>query len=267
MDSLAIYLREINKIPLLDDETTRKLARRSQKGDEEARKSLIEANLRLVVAIARKFIGQGLPLSELIAEGNIGLIRAVEKFDPKRKNAFSTYAAWWIKQAIRKSLNEQVRTIRIPAYMQEIIGNWREVAKQFEAKHKRKPSVKEIAQTLGVQPQNLRTTMQALAIVESMGKIISINQSEIDITRDCRHVNDDDIDNEKIAELLSRLSPRTRRIIKFRFGIGCDRTYTLKEISKKVGLTRERVRQIEHDAIEMLRQWARKSKTFFPQAS
>ena len=132
MDTLSIYLKEINMIPLLNDTTTRKLARKVQKGDEFARNDLINANLRLVVSIARKYMGQGLPIAELIAEGNVGLIRAVEKFDPTRENAFSTYAAWWIKQAMRKALNEQVRVVRIPAYMQEVIGSWRSVASKLE---------------------------------------------------------------------------------------------------------------------------------------
>ena len=267
MDSLSIYLVEINKIPLLDDSTTRRLSRKMKKGDEEARKTLVESNLRLVVAIGRKYIHQGLPLSELIAEGNIGLIRAVEKFDPKRKNTFSTYAAWWIKQAIRKALNEQVRAVRIPAYMQEVIGNWREVAKNLEIKFKRKPSVKEIAKELGVLPQNLKTTMQAISIVDRLGKIISLNQTEIDFTVDFRYRQDDNIDKEKLVELLDRLSPRTNKIIKLRFGIDCDKPYTLKEIAKKVNLTRERVRQIERDGLEMLKDWASHMPNIIPQAS
>ncbi|MCD4658026.1 MAG: RNA polymerase sigma factor RpoD/SigA [Planctomycetes bacterium] len=260
MDTLSIYLKEINNIPLLDDPTTRKLATRVQKGDSTARNKMVEANLRLVVSIAKRFMRQGLPISELIAEGNIGLIRAVEKFDPTRENAFSTYAAWWIKQAMRKALNDQVRTVRIPAYMQEVIGNWRDVANNLEDTLKRKPSVKEIAQELGVKEQNLSTTMQAISVVENLGRTINVSQMEYDITLDHRHPSNEDSDLEKLDALLDRLSPRTAQIIRLRFGIANTKPHTLKEVSKIVSLTRERVRQIEREALILLKEWAEKKQ-------
>ncbi len=260
MDTLSIYLKEINNIPLLDDPTTRKLATEVQKGDDSARNRMVEANLRLVVSIAKRFMRQGLPISELIAEGNIGLIRAVEKFDPTRKNAFSTYAAWWIKQAMRKALNDQVRTVRIPAYMQEVIGNWRNIANKLEDTLKRQPSVKEIVEALGVKEQNLSTTMQAISVIENLSRIVNVSQIEYDITLDHRHPSNEDTDFEKLDALLGRLSPRTAQIIKLRFGIGSTKPHTLKEVSKIVSLTRERVRQIEREALIMLKEWASKKQ-------
>ena len=270
MDPLDVYLKEISQVDLLTDSELRKLTRQARKGSGEALSMLIEANLRLVVSIAKKYLGCGLCMQDLIAEGNIGLIEAVKKFDPTRKNTFSTYAAWWIKQSIRKALTNTSRTVRIPSYMREMIGNWREIAIRLEQKLGRQPGVNEIVDELDVPPQNRDAVERAIIASAGIGRMVSIDKDDpsSDIDHNFRlgfdRADDADrgLDLERIRHLVDRLDERRARIVKLRFGLTGLPAMTLQEVAAEVGLTRERVRQIEKEAITRLRFWAERQPEF-----
>jgi RNA polymerase primary sigma factor len=267
LDPLDLYLKEIGAIPLLDDAGTRDLARRAQAGDHDARQDLVNANLRLVVNVAKQYSGCGLCLQDLIAEGNVGLIHAVRKFDPERGNAFSTYAVWWIKQAIRKALTNSSKTVRIPAYMRQIISNWRDVALKLEAENGRPPSVAEIVVALDVPPQNVDAVERAIMASDGIGRMVSIDDEDgTDVDHNLRlgfgSGDPTAVDEERMAMLVDRLEPRKRRIVRLRFGLETGVPMTLQDVAGEVGLTRERVRQIEKEAIALLRGWAESQSEF-----
>ncbi|MGE3851206.1 MAG: RNA polymerase sigma factor RpoD/SigA [Planctomycetota bacterium] len=270
MDPLDVYLKEISQVDLLKDAELRKLTRQARKGSKEALSMLIEANLRLVVSIAKKYLGCGLCMQDLIAEGNIGLISAVKKFDPARENTFSTYAAWWIKQSIRKALTNTARTVRIPSYMREMISNWREIAAKLEQSLGRQPSVHEIVDELNVPPQNRDAVERAILASDGIGRMVSIDNddpsSDIDhnfrLGFDRPEDGDKGLDLERIRHLVDRLDDRRARIVRLRFGLTGLPAMTLQEVAAEVGLTRERVRQIEKEAIARLRYWAERQPEF-----
>lgn len=268
-DPFDVYLEEITRYPLLRDEEMRTLARKAQgartkRTRNKATDRLVQCNLRLVVTIAKRYMNCGLSLQDLVAEGNIGLIRAVAKFDPTRKNTFSTYAAWWIKQAICKALTRSSRTVRIPGYMREIISSWREVALELEERTGMQPTVAEIVKALNVPPQNVDAVERAILASEGQGRMVSLDAGEhpFDVDYNLRlgheHSSDDSpLDPERVEMLVARLSPKKARIVRLRYGLEGDKApMTLQEIAKLLGLTRERVRQIEKEAMAILRQWA-----------
>jgi RNA polymerase primary sigma factor len=256
---LDTYLADINEVPLLTPEQEIRLAKRVQRGDLAAREHMIRANLRLVVSIAKNYVNRGLAFMDLIEEGNIGLMRAVEKFDPKAGCRFSTYATWWIKQGIRRSLVNTVRTVRVPSYMSEIVSRWKATAMELNYRLGRQPTSAEIAEELQL-PQNnwnvVRETVQANSQpVHSMSEDSSSVFTET--IEDQRTLAPDreifnSLELSRLRELLSQLEPRESKIIKLRYGIGNGEPMTLKAIGKKFGLTRERVRQMEQTALRRL---------------
>ncbi len=266
-DSVRMYLREIGRIPLLTTEEEIRLAKRITQGDETAKKHLAEANLRLVVSIAKKYIGRGLSLLDLIQEGNTGLLRAVEKFDFRKGYKFSTYATWWIRQAITRAIADQARTIRIPVHMVETINRLIRVQRQLVQDLGREPLPEEIAAEMGIE-------------VEKVEHILKISQETISLEAPVGEEEDsrlgdfledkDSLSPEEAAiyqllkghvgELLQYLAPREQRILKMRFGLEDGRTHTLEEVGKEFGVTRERIRQIEAKALQKLKKYDQSQK-------
>ncbi len=260
--ALNSYLREINKVPLLTAEQERTLAKSiQQEGDPEAREHMIRANLRLVVSIAKNYVGRGLTLMDLIEEGNLGLMRAVEKFDPREETRFSTYATWWIKQSVRRALVNTVKTVRIPSYLVEVITRWRHKSDELEQKLGRSPTIKELAQGLEIDPGNVKVLKRAIraalngAGTVSLDALPTAQDTIVDGTmRTPEAVFFERYDLSKIDELLEAVPEREAMILRLRFGLdrGVKEPLTLKEIGKRIGLTRERVRQIEGEALRRL---------------
>jgi RNA polymerase primary sigma factor len=258
-DSVRMYLREIGRIPLLNTEDEIKLAKRIEHGDQLAKKKLTEANLRLVVSIAKKYIGRGLSLLDLIQEGNSGLIRAVEKFDYKKGFKFSTYATWWIRQAITRAIADQARTIRIPVHMIETINKLIRVQRQLVQELGREPTPTEIAAELGVDE-------------DKVNHIIKISQETVSLEAPVGEEEDSRLgdfleDKESLSpqeaaiyelmkghvdEFLELLPPREQKILRMRFGLENGRAHTLEEVGQEFGVTRERIRQIEAKALKKL---------------
>lgn len=259
-DSVRMYLREIGRIALLTTEEEVRLAKRIERGDKVAKKKLAEANLRLVVSIAKKYIGRGLSLLDLIQEGNTGLMRAVEKFDYKKGYKFSTYATWWIRQAITRAIADQARTIRIPVHMIETINKLIRVQRQLVQDLGREPTPEEIAQEMGLD-------------VEKVEHIIKISQETVSLESPVGEEEDsklgDFIEDDKnlspeenainqllkghVNIFLGELAPREQKILKMRFGLESGRTHTLEEVGQEFGVTRERIRQIEAKALQKLK--------------
>jgi RNA polymerase primary sigma factor len=256
---LDTYLSDINEVPLLTPEQEIELAKRVQRGDLAAREHMIRANLRLVVSIAKNYVNRGLQFMDLIEEGNIGLMRAVEKFDPKAGCRFSTYATWWIKQGIRRSLVNSVKTVRVPSYMSEIVSRWKATAMELGYRLGRQATTSEIAEQLDLPENNWNvvreTVMSASAPAHSMSDDGAAAFAET--IEDTRSVAPEEqiltaMELGRLRELLETLDTRESRILKLRFGIGTEEPMTLKAIGKRFGLTRERVRQMEQQALERL---------------
>ncbi|MFN0243293.1 MAG: RNA polymerase sigma factor RpoD/SigA [Planctomycetota bacterium] len=257
---LETYLQEINEVPLLSAEEELALGRRIKTGDPIAREHMIRANLRLVVSVAKMYTERGLSLQDLIAEGNIGLMKAAEKFDPDAGCRFSTYGTWWIKQAIRRALTNTVKPVRVPSYMSELISRWRVVSQELAYLLGRAPSVEEVAEELGIPEENWPLLKRTIT-VSGMGPQVSLDlliagQDKVEDhtvqTPDEQMLNADLL--AKLGELLEVIDEREATILRLRYGVGTEtgETMTLKEIGKVVGLTRERVRQIEQEALRKL---------------
>jgi len=285
-DTISLYLKEMARVPLLapaeeillaknlergrkaqrklvknqyNEETERKLRRYVREGNR-SRDHLIKANTRLVVSIAKKYMGQGVPFSDLIQEGNLGLMKAVEKFDYRRGYKFSTYATWWIRQAITRALADQGRTIRVPVHMSDRIRKLHQVSRQLEQVWGRKPTPEELAEHMELEPAKVRWMLRVSRHPVSLERPVGEEEdSELG-----NFIEDEDAPTppdaayhrllqEKLEDVLSTLTPREARILRLRFGLQNGRSYTLEEVGKKFGLTRERIRQIEGQALRKLR--------------
>ncbi|MBR6532214.1 RNA polymerase sigma factor RpoD [Candidatus Saccharibacteria bacterium] len=262
-DSVRLYLREIGKIPLLSAEEEQELAQRIVKGDKKAKDKMVESNMRLVVSIAKRYGGRGLDFLDLIQEGNTGLLRAVEKFDPEKGFKFSTYATWWIRQAITRAIADQARTIRIPVHMVETINKVLRTTRKLTTELNREPTNEEIAKELDMEPEKVDYVMRIKQDIASLDASVGHEGDDEDsvlgdfVEDEERDSPEDSAANqilkEQLAEILSTLSEREQKIIRLRFGIGGGRPHTLEEVGNEFAVTRERIRQIEAKALSKLR--------------
>jgi RNA polymerase primary sigma factor len=286
-DTISLYLKEMARVPLLTAEQEVSLARQYEEGrdaqerlsrnvnlteddkdrlyitvqrGEGSRSHLIRANTRLVVSIAKRYLGQGVPFLDLIQEGNLGLIKAVEKFDYRRGHRFSTYATWWIRQAITRALADQGRVIRLPVHLSDRIRKVYQVAQQLEQDWGRQPTPEEIAEELALPPQKvqwmLKVSQRPLSLEKPVGEEEDSELGSFIPDEDAPTPSDTayhSLLQEKLDDILTSLTPREARILRLRFGLHDGRSYTLEEVGQKFGLTRERIRQIEHEALDRLR--------------
>lgn len=266
-DPVHIYLKEIGKIPLLTASEELRLAKKAQEGSKEARKQLAEANLRLVVSVAKKYIGRGMLFSDLIQEGNLGLIKAVEKFDYRKGYKFSTYATWWIRQAITRAIADQARTIRIPVHMVETINRMLRISRRMVQELGREPTPKELAQKMGIG-------------IEKVNEILKASQAPVSLEtpvgeEEDSHLGDFIQDHhmpvpveeaahtllcEQLEEVLKTLSDREEKVLRLRFGLNDGKQRTLEEVGREFHVTRERIRQIEAKALRKLKHPTRSKK-------
>ncbi len=266
-DPVRMYLKEIGKVPLLSADEEIELAKKMEQGDEDAKKKLCEANLRLVVSIAKRYVGRGMLFLDLIQEGNLGLIKAVDKFDYRKGYKFSTYATWWIRQAITRSIADQARTIRIPVHMVETINKLIRVSRQLLQTYGREPLPEEIAKEMGISVDKVRE-IQKIA-QEPVSLETPIGEEEDSHLGD--FIPDDDVPapaeaaafsmlKEQLVEVLDTLTEREQKVLKLRFGLEDGRSRTLEEVGKEFDVTRERIRQIEAKALRKLRHPSRSKK-------
>ena len=256
---LETYLREINETALLSAKEERELARGIAEGDVRARDHMVRANLRLVVNIARGYVGKGLGLQDLIEEGNLGLLRAVEGFDPDMGTRFSTYASYWIKQSIKRALINSAKTIRIPAYMVELLSKWRRASARLTEELGRSPTQEEVGRILGLQRKKLPIIKKAIQIYNSTPQSDQTDAGwslgEMVMDERLKAPDEELLDHDVLStvlELLENLDTREATVLRLRFGLGDTQAHTLKEIGAELGLTRERVRQIETEALAKL---------------
>ena len=259
-DPVKTYLKEIGRVPLLTAEQEADLARAAQAGDEQARRALSEANLRLVVSVAKRYVGRGLPFLDLIQEGNLGLMKAAEKFEPERGFKFSTYATWWIRQSITRAIADQGRTIRIPVHLVENINRVKKTAGELLRKNGREPTVEEIAVQLDLEPDRVRELLQLaqdpISLETPVGEeedahledFIQDEEAGVPVDEAGRQLL-----RRELMNVLKSLTPREERVIALRFGLEDGRSRTLEELGREFNVTRERVRQIEAKALRKLR--------------
>ena len=266
-DPVRMYLKEIGKVPLLSAEEEIDLARRMSEGDESAKKRLAEANLRLVVSIAKRYVGRGMLFLDLIQEGNLGLIKAVEKFDYQKGFKFSTYATWWIRQAITRAIADQARTIRIPVHMVETINKLIRVSRQLLQEEGREPTPDEIAEEMGISVEKVREILKIAQ--EPVSLETPIGEEEDSHLGD--FIPDDDapapaeaasftLMKEQLLDVLDTLTPREEKVLRLRFGLDDGHQRTLEEVGREFKVTRERIRQIEAKALRKLRHPSRSKK-------
>ena len=266
-DPVRMYLKEIGKVPLLTAEEEIELAQRMEEGDQEAKKRLAEANLRLVVSIAKRYVGRGMLFLDLIQEGNLGLIKAVEKFDYRKGYKFSTYATWWIRQAITRAIADQARTIRIPVHMVETINKLIRVSRQLLQELGREPTPEEIAEEMDMPVERVREILKISQ--EPVSLETPIGEEEDSHLGD--FIQDDNVPvpaeaaaftllKEQLVEVLGTLTEREQKVLRLRFGLDDGRARTLEEVGKEFSVTRERIRQIEAKALRKLRHPSRSRK-------
>ncbi|MBQ6847394.1 MAG: RNA polymerase sigma factor RpoD [Clostridia bacterium] len=266
-DPVKVYLREIGRVPLLSGDEEVELAIKITEGDEYAKKRLTEANLRLVVSIAKKYVGRGMYFLDLIQEGNVGLIKAVDKFDHTKGFKFSTYATWWIRQAITRAIADQARTIRIPVHMVETINRLKKIQSQLLHENGMDPSEELIAEKMDLPVERVREIMRVAQEPVSMETPIGPEEDSklMDFIRDEDALSPDEaalksITNEDIDSVLKTLTPREEAVIRLRFGLKDGRCHTLEEVGMEFNVTRERIRQIEAKALRKLRHPVRSNK-------
>ena len=266
-DPIKAYLKDIRPIALLTAAQEIELSKRIQKGDKVAREQMIKANLRLVISIAKRYVNLGVALSDLIEEGNIGLMRSVEKFDPNRGFRFSTYAAWWIKQGISRAIIDQGKMIRIPVYMNEEIVKYKKMVEKLTHKLRRRPTVAELAKRLKISVDRVRELEGSIAKMSSLEAPVGEGgDAQVkDLIEDQNIVSPDDeleevFNKERANDFLSMLTDRERQILDLRYGITDGETKTLAEIAKVLGVSRERVRQIEAATLKKIRQILKQRK-------
>ncbi len=260
-DSVRLYLREIGKIPLLSAEEELELARRVVDGDQKAKDKMAEANMRLVVSIAKRYVGRGLDLLDLIQEGNTGLLRAVEKFDPDRGFKFSTYATWWIRQAITRAIADQARTIRIPVHMVETINKLLRTQRRLTQELNREPTNEEIAAAMDIEVDKVEHIMKIKQDISSLDASIRDDEEEsvlADFIEDEDTISPEEsatnqLLKEQVKGMLGALTEREQKILKLRFGLEDGKQHTLEEVGQEFSVTRERIRQIEAKALAKLR--------------
>ncbi len=266
-DPVRMYLKEIGKVPLLSSEEEIELAKRMELGDEEAKKKLAEANLRLVVSIAKRYVGRGMQFLDLIQEGNLGLIKAVEKFDYRKGYKFSTYATWWIRQAITRAIADQARTIRIPVHMVETINRLVRTQRQLMQTLGREPSPEEIAKAMELPVDRVREIMKISQDPVSLETPVGeeddshlgdfIQDDQVEIPADAATFT---LLHEQLMEVLDTLTEREQKVLRLRFGLDDGRPRTLEEVGREFNVTRERIRQIEAKALRKLRHPSRSKK-------
>ena len=262
-DSVRLYLREIGKIPLLNPEEELELARKVADGDKRAKDKMAEANMRLVVSIAKRYSGRGLDFLDLIQEGNTGLLRAVEKFDPDKGFKFSTYATWWIRQAITRAIADQARTIRIPVHMVETINKLLRTQRRMTQELNREPSIEELAKELEMEPEKVEYVMKIKQDITSLDAGVGRDgEDEDSVLGDFIEADDgvapeesaaSQLLKEQVQAILGTLSEREQKILKMRFGLENGKSHTLEEVGQEFAVTRERIRQIEAKALAKLR--------------
>ena len=266
-DPVRMYLKEIGKVPLLSPEEEKLYAVRMKNGDENAKNKIVEANLRLVVSIAKKHVGKGMAFLDLIQEGNLGLMKAVDKFDPEKGYKFSTYATWWIRQAITRAIADQARTVRIPVHMVETIHKVSRVSRRLLQELGREPTPEEIAEKIDMTPEKVRDTMKYA--LEPVSLETPIGEEEDSHLGD--FIPDEDspapaeaasytLLREQLNEVLKTLTPREEEVLRLRFGLDDGRARTLEEVGERFKITRERIRQIEAKALRKLRHPSRSKK-------
>ncbi|MDB5168744.1 MAG: sigA [Candidatus Saccharibacteria bacterium] len=260
-DSVRLYLREIGKIPLLNAEEELALAQRVVAGEKEAKDKMAEANMRLVVSIAKRYVGRGLDLLDLIQEGNTGLLRAVEKFDPDKGFKFSTYATWWIRQAITRAIADQARTIRIPVHMVETINKLLRTQRRLTQELNREPTNEEIAKEMEIEVDKVEHIMKIKQDISSLDASIRDDEEDsvlADFIEDEDTVSPEEsatgqLLKEQVKDMLGALTEREQKILKLRFGLEDGKSHTLEEVGQEFSVTRERIRQIEAKALAKLR--------------
>ncbi len=263
-DSVRLYLREIGKIPLLTAEEELELAKKVVSGDKRAKDKMAEANMRLVVSIAKRYSGRGLDFLDLIQEGNTGLLRAVEKFDPDKGFKFSTYATWWIRQAITRAIADQARTIRIPVHMVETINKLLRTQRRMTQELNREPTIEELAKELEMEPEKVEYVIKIKQDIHSLDAGVGRDGDDDSESVLGDFIEDEDATSpeesaagqllkEQVAGVLSALTDREQKIIKMRFGLDDGKNHTLEEVGQEFSVTRERIRQIEAKALAKLR--------------
>lgn len=263
-DSVRLYLREIGKIPLLSADEELELAQKVVQGDKKAKDKMAEANMRLVVSIAKRYSGRGLDFLDLIQEGNTGLLRAVEKFDPDKGFKFSTYATWWIRQAITRAIADQARTIRIPVHMVETINKLLRTQRRMTQELNREPSIEELAKELEMEPEKVEYVIKIKQDIHSLDAGVGRDGDDDSESVLGDFIEDEDAASpeesaagqllkEQVAGILGALTEREQKIIKMRFGLDDGKNHTLEEVGQEFSVTRERIRQIEAKALAKLR--------------
>lgn len=268
MEAIRTYLKEIRNIPLLTAKEEIELSKRVRKGDKHARERMIRSNLRLVISIAKRYGHLGIPLMDLIEEGNMGLMKAVEKFNPRKGYRFSTYAAWWIRQSITRSIADQGKMIRVPVYVNELMSKWKKVSERLTHELKRTPRDEEVAKKMRL-PRDKADKISVWLSVKTSSLEAPIGEEGenevMDLIENQKAVAPDEeitrfLDKEMISGLLGIMSSREKEILDMRFGLVDGKIHTLAEVAKKLGVSRERVRQIEEAALRKLRKFVQQQE-------